>query len=804
MSSHEHQSRHSEGSLRDEEAILPTPIESPSEATEFRVRELEAEIASLRLQLRATVENYETLTEELRASNEELQTINEELRQATEELEVSEEELESSHQESEGLARANSDLQNLLTSTEIGTIFLNRQLRIQRFTPRMQDLYNLIPTDVGRSLSDITHKLNHDGFSEDAERVLRNLTTIEHEVSNNTGQTFLARLLPYRTIDDKIDGVVLTFVDITARKQAEEALQRMHRELETRVQERTGELAASNEALQAQIVERTQAEAALRQSEERFRSVSDSGIINIAFFDANGVITDANDAFLEMVGYSREDLQTGAVRWEGLTPPEWMPRTRQALNEFQATGCISPYEKEYFRRDGSRFWGLFGGARLQETQEGVAFVLDVTERKQIEDTLVQKSAHLQLLSDVAAQLLSVDDVDQFVDSIYQRLSTLIELAAYFHYRAIPSRPDTMQLAAYSGIDERTAEKIEYLRYGETVCGTVVQQQTPAIIESVQQSHDPKTQLIRTLGITAYACFPLVTPSSVYGTISFARQGQDHFTPDELSLLRSVSTLIATALERRQAERALRDSEERYRRIVEMADEGIWAINSQARTTYVNRRMAEMLGCSVGEIVGRSAFEFVAPEDWDEAEREWVRRRQGTGRRLELRLRRKDGSYLWIYGHVTPLFGENSPHLIGAFGMFADITARKQAEADRQRLMERLVTAQEEERSRIARELHDQMGQHLTLKSPARRKRPHASASCRSKQPRSPGKCAISHGSYVLLNWKFAAYTLSCRTIWKSGRNAATLRWTFTVEISMVRAPWHHTWRSPSIVSCRRR
>src|SRR5213080_3695683 len=178
---------------------------------------------------------HETSDEELRASNEKLRAMNEELRFAGEELETGKEELQSVNQELitvnqelksnvEELSRVNSDLQNLMAATDIGTIFLDRHLSVKRFTPRVQDVFNLIPSDVGRPLSDIARKLSYEELAEDAAKVLRNLGTIEREVQNTAGAWFLARIGPYRTLEDKIDGVVMTFVDITRRKLSEEKL----------------------------------------------------------------------------------------------------------------------------------------------------------------------------------------------------------------------------------------------------------------------------------------------------------------------------------------------------------------------------------------------------------------------------------------------------------------------------------------------------------------------------------------------------------------------------------------------------
>ena len=171
---------------------------------------LERELEQMRAQLSTTVEQYEASTEELKASNEELQAINEELRSATEELETGREELQSVNEELitvnselktsvEDLARSNSDLQNLIASTDIGTIFLNRELRIKRFTPRIQELFNVIASDIGRPLSDLTKKIDYLKLPADAEKVLRDLIPVETEVRHESGADFLVRIVPYRT-----------------------------------------------------------------------------------------------------------------------------------------------------------------------------------------------------------------------------------------------------------------------------------------------------------------------------------------------------------------------------------------------------------------------------------------------------------------------------------------------------------------------------------------------------------------------------------------------------------------------------
>jgi two-component system CheB/CheR fusion protein len=196
---------------------------------------LDREIERLNARLRDTVEQYETSTEELQASNEELQAMNEELRSATEELETGREELQSVNEELstvnqelkskvEELGSANSDMQNLMDATSIPTVFVDRELRISGYTPAAVPVFNLIPTDTGRPLTDLRTELDFPTLGADAARVLERLAPVEREISHADGSWYSVRMLPYRTIDNRIGGVVFTLLDITARRRVEMAL----------------------------------------------------------------------------------------------------------------------------------------------------------------------------------------------------------------------------------------------------------------------------------------------------------------------------------------------------------------------------------------------------------------------------------------------------------------------------------------------------------------------------------------------------------------------------------------------------
>ncbi|MFW6127975.1 MAG: PAS domain S-box protein, partial [Halobacteriota archaeon] len=184
------------------------------------------------------IEELQSSNEELQSTNEELQSSNEELQSTNEELETSQEELKSvneeletvnqEHQETiEDLKNANSDIKNLLNSIKVGTLLLDRGLTIKRFTSITKEVLNLIDSDVGRPIKDISTNLNYDNLIQDVREVLDSLTPKETEAQTESGNWFLVRILPYRTVNDVIEGVVVTFIDITQRKQMEEELRRL-------------------------------------------------------------------------------------------------------------------------------------------------------------------------------------------------------------------------------------------------------------------------------------------------------------------------------------------------------------------------------------------------------------------------------------------------------------------------------------------------------------------------------------------------------------------------------------------------
>ncbi|MGI8431743.1 MAG: PAS domain S-box protein, partial [Chthoniobacterales bacterium] len=363
-----------------------TPLPASATDHDSVTRDLEAEIGLLKRQLNDVSEQSESANEELKASNEELQAVNEEMRSATEELETSKEELQSVNEELitvnnelkssvEELSCANADLTNLMASTDIGTVFLDRQLRVQRFTPSAQKVFNLIPADVGRPISDITHKLAYDGLVADAEKVLDHLAAIEREVRLADEQWYLVRIAPYRTAEDRIGGVVATFIDITRRKRAED------------------ELRASNEQVGAQL--------------HKFNTVMAALPDFIYEFNLEGRFAYISQSLLDLWRLPLEQA-IGRNFHELDYPPELATKLHQQIQQVIETRASLKDETPYTSALGARFYEYIFFPLLADdgTIKGVGGVTrDITDRKQAVEALRESEERFRQFAENSADTL---------------------------------------------------------------------------------------------------------------------------------------------------------------------------------------------------------------------------------------------------------------------------------------------------------------------------------------------------------------------------------------------------------------
>lgn len=655
--------------------IEPLTAEEHTAERETISREVDDELQSLKEQLNATVEQFEVSSEELKAQNEELQAMNEELRSAAEELETSKEELQSLNEELitvnhelkdkvEELSRANTDLNNLMTSTDLATIFLDRQLRVVRFTPRVQETFNLLPADLGRPISDITHKLRYDTLMADAERVLDRLNVIEHEVEGEDARTFLARMSPYRTLDDRISGVVVTLIDVTRVKRVE---------------------------------------AELRESERRLQRMVNVARVGVMTFDRAGVILHANDALIQMLGYEREEFERRTLTWRDFTPPEHIAASMNIMEQLRETGRGGPYEKEYFRKDGTRKWMMFVGADLGDGTT-IKYAIDISDRKRAEEAQRASEERVRTISDNVPQLIWTNDEDGTANHFNKR---------WFDYTGLSH--EESQGLGWQAIVHPEDEPVAVERW--------------RLALSKGEVFDAEYRLRGANGEYRWFIGRNVPIGNGNGGI--------------FSWFGSATDIN----ELKEAEKALRSTEERFRLLVEGAkDYAMFLLNLENRITFWSNGAQRVFGWSEAEAVGRTGDLIFVPEDIEKGavEKEIVTA-MNEGRAPDRRWHlRQDGSRIWVDGVMTRLDdADGAPR--GFAKIARDATDQREAEeelrqardemeqrviertqdvlatnaelertmAQRQQLERELLEISEREKRRIGEDLHDMVCQELT-------------------------------------------------------------------------------------------
>lgn len=303
------------------------------------------ELVQVKRRLRHVVEEFEASQEEMQAANEELQSTNQELWLRYTELQKADEEHQQTIQE---LARLSSDVQNLIVATNIATLFVDRDICIVRFTPSLNELFNIRAVDRGRPLTDLTHRLIYDELVGDAQQVLKTLIPVKREVQDEAGRWYVVRLTPYPSVENRIGGVVITFVDITAQKETQ---------------------------------------ARLRESEMRFRALVNASTYAVYRMSPDWTEMRTLDGQEFMADTSRP-----STNWlKKYVHPDDQPAVLEAIEEAILTKSLFEVEHRVRRVDGSMGWTLSRAVPLLDADgeiiEWLGAASDVTERREVEEQL---------------------------------------------------------------------------------------------------------------------------------------------------------------------------------------------------------------------------------------------------------------------------------------------------------------------------------------------------------------------------------------------------------------------------------
>jgi PAS domain S-box-containing protein len=642
-------------------------------------------------ELRSTMEELETSKEELQSMNEELQTVNQENRHKVEEL-----------------AQLSSDLQNLLSATDIATLFLDRELRILRFTPKVADLFNVRMTDRGRPLSDLTHRLGYSDLHKDAAQVLKRLTPIEREVRDEEERWYLTRILPYRSADDRIEGVVITFVDISERKRAEDAV---------------------------------------RAGAERLQRMINVDAVGVMTLTDEGRLIGSNDAFLKMMDYSREDVESGRLHWRDITPSEFIQTTERQMKQLAETGRVGPYEKELIRKDGSRIWMVIAGASLGDGTF-IKYCIDILDRKRIESALRESQQQLteelramERLHELVGDLVGSRDLEAALRFVLKS-SMEITGADKGNIQLLNTATGKLEIAAQEGLE---GPFLDYFKdvdeTGSSACGQALCTRKRVIIEDVEEdpAFAPHRKVAAEAGIRSVQSTPLISRTGeLLGVLSTHHGHPFAFSNRHARLLDLHVRQATDFIDGLRGRQLLRESEQRYRMLVESAREyAIVMLDTQGKIETWNTGAQRIFGYSAEEITGRHGSVLFTEEDREagvpQAEMETA---ASAGTASDDRWQvRKDGSRFYASGVMEALRSDGAVHSFAK--VLRDNTEKKQMEEAQARLNQRLeelvaertsevrvreeevrelasrlTVAEHEERHRIAQILHDDLQQLL--------------------------------------------------------------------------------------------
>lgn len=489
--------------------------------------------------------------------------------------------------------------------------------------------------------------------------------------------------------------------EVTQRADAEQQLRLLNEELEIRVKARTVEVRNAYENLQMELHERQEAEQALARSEARLRRIVDSGMVGILFWHRDGSITEANNTFLRMVGYTREELEEGLVSWDKLTPPGLLALDAAALKEIEKTGVCTPFEKEYLRKDGSRVPILIGGASLgHDAERGVCFVLDITERKATEEEIRQLNLMLEArVTQRTAELARANE--QLASEVHERKRVAVALAAF----------------------SRLGQKLHSARTEQEAAAIVAESAKALVPHEVCsiELYDPDGRLAAVLDAPAPgtgAAHPgphcsisvsIRNGSRVVGVLGLKSTRLEGFNFADANTLQALGDYCGGALERIHAEEARRETERRFSIFMRNAPALAWMKDSQFRYVFTNEMFQRFTGRQADEIEGKTDYDL-----WPDHVAFHMRtndtRIVESQANLETQeqLKRYDGetrTLLTLRFLFTTTTGEQF-----VAGMSVDISEQKRAEEALHRLPQSIIEAQEAERRRVARELHDGVNQ----------------------------------------------------------------------------------------------
>ncbi|MCE5185259.1 MAG: PocR ligand-binding domain-containing protein [Planctomycetaceae bacterium] len=452
----------------------------------------------------------------------------------------------------------------------------------------------------------------------------------------------------------------------------------------------------------ARLVEQQQqTEKALRQSEQQFHSMFERHhAIKLVIDPRSGAIRDANEAAARFYGYSRPQLCRMRIEDLNQLPANEIEAERRQAAAEQRNYFVFPHRLA----DGSvRTVEVYSSpVHIGGKQLLYSIIHDITERKKAEEQIQKAAARFEILSDTASKLLESKQPQQIIDSLCRRVMQLLDCQVFVNY-LVDEAAGRLHLNASGGLPEKMARAIEWLDFGSAICGRVAQSGQRIVAEEIQQSCDERADLVRSIGIRAYACHPILAQGKVLGTVSFGTRTRGRFSEDDLEMMKTVTDQVAAAIERKLGEEALRQSQLDFSRAQAVGSIGSWRLDVRKNELVWSDETHRIFGIGKGTPMTYETFlSAVHPDDRDMIRACWQKALEGSEYDVEHRII-ADGAVTWVREKAYLEFDARGG-LVAGFGIAQDITYRKKIEDDLRRLNESL----EQRVARRTAQLNDAM------------------------------------------------------------------------------------------------
>ena len=360
------------------------------------------------------------------------------------------------------------------------------------------------------------------------------------------------------------------------------------------VHDANGRIVGSAVAIQ-DISDRIAAEKALRESEQLYRAIGESIDYGVWVCEPDGRNIYASESFLNMVGLTQQ--QCSDFGWGDVLHPDDSERTIAAWKECARTGGTWDIEHRFRGVDGQWHPVLARGVPIRDEQGSITawagINLDISRLKQAEEALLRSNQRFELLAETASRLLAAEQPQQIVEDLCRKVMDYLDCHAFFNFLA-DDTAGRLHLNACAGIPADEARKIEWLEYGVAVCGCAAAEGQRIVAEDIFTTPDSRTELVKSYGIQAYACHPLLSTGRVIGTLSFGTRNRTTFTPEELELMKTVADQVAIAMERKQAQEALSRAKDKLELRVQERTAMLNKVNELLREEIEDRKRIEIV------------------------------------------------------------------------------------------------------------------------------------------------------------------------------------------------------------------